>query len=249
MGSCFRGKVPDKSYRGYGQFGDGALVLSEILPKPRIGYWPQNIARFLDPGCSRVLTNARRELTYACFEHRTNGAGNQGHYSVDSLAPLAVEPFVSGAVNCPADRGSEHISRHSGPIRTLGKTLKHNDSNRPGDSRVQQRTKGSSAGALLFVPVYLFQIITNGKNNGFNCARTGSVKIDVALFQKLVKVARYHRLEQRELVGVMVVKGRSVDRSHLRNILHQDFFKRLFLQQLSQRILKKLSCSLLARIA
>lgn len=58
-------------------------------------------------------------------ECRINNADNQGHDFVDSGPFLAVEPFASGPVNCPTDRGSKHVARHSGPSATFRETIKH----------------------------------------------------------------------------------------------------------------------------
>lgn len=101
----------------------------------------------------RGSENRTFRLFTPASKHRANGPGRKGHDLVDSVPPLAVEPFPSGPVNCRADRGSKHVVRYCAPSGTFRETIKHNDSNCPGNSRVEQRTKRSPAGALVFVSV------------------------------------------------------------------------------------------------
>jgi hypothetical protein len=82
----------------------------------------------------------------AGFEYRNHDRGNKGNDLVVFLSLCSLELFASGRINCPADRGSKNLMRDRGPSRTVGETIKHDQSNCPSDSRVQQRTKGALEG-------------------------------------------------------------------------------------------------------
>jgi len=82
------------------------------------------------------------------------------------------------------------------------------------------------------------EIVAHGEDDGGNGAGAGSVEDDLAAVEQFLKALGGHAFEERELVGVVVVEGGSVDGGLFGYVSDGNFFKGLGFEELLEGLME-----------
>ena len=117
------------------------------------------------------------------------------------------------------------------------------------DGRVDEGLEGALAIADGRVGVGLGEVVAGGEDHCAGSRRAGAVERDVALVEKLVEAAGDGGVEERVLVGVVVVEGGAVDGGGFGDVVDGDLVESLCLHEAGESFVEELASAADPRIA
>src|SRR5580704_2619378 len=89
--------------------------------------------------------------------------------------------------------------------------------------------------------VHLGQIVADCQDDGLKCRRAGSVEADVSLCKKPQEIYPNQLSQERELIRIVRIEGRAIQRRRFRYVLNRDLVELLLPQETPQRIVQELA--------
>src|ERR1700681_3781378 len=89
--------------------------------------------------------------------------------------------------------------------------------------------------------LHLCQVVADCQDDGLKCRRAGSVEADVSFCKKLQEIYANQLSKKCELIRIVGIEGRPIQRRRLGDVLDRDLIELLLFQETRQRIVQELA--------